>query len=649
MELFQRLRKNSLLRLYVHKRTSVTQRQCLMIGILQILGVFLLSTLFMSCMSQPPRYDLYPTLSTKARRADKTKSFDQWTRHFSEELVEMQRNEWIPDIEVLKLTREEIKNEYFNCPEPTDLSSAEFVFKRYFQSKKPENRVHEKDDFNCNLICRRIGSMLDLLDAEHPNLLVEATRLKSLPLANEYELLSLVSGGYPVSVALTRWTGLIQPESKDSGMKKTQDEQMKAKPTLVIRATVEGTDGDKKPKDEKSKEENIKIKPSPIDDFKPEQTVTLTLSTVLNSPAIVDRIDYVSTYVLLQAFPFPPNSDVVLEKEFWGGYCALNADRNPHVKNKNNAILGDMERALEEMSVRIINADTTVKLKDIDFGTLTRKTTDKFSADIGATAAAPPTLSSVTPKIGYSSEVGTDTSMKLQRQLDQRSIYVDPFGRFMRITQRGMQSVNLGGRFVENITLRMPIAQHQFPVLVLSSGKGTEAVKYELRWLSEPLYSRVDALTLSVVVARQTTALAKSTKDSFRLDDPSDAAFIVGVTRPYRITLWENPRDIFEVMSNEISGNLKCMPENPYVFFTIGEGSPAKLALFGFTSEQRQELFSEIRKRVKESPNQPIGLKLDGKFEGIAIGCRDNSNPDNPKLVGFKVKDSTVSTKQGGL
>jgi len=48
--------------------------------------------------------------------------------------------------------------------------------------------------------------------------------------------------------------------------------------------------------------------------------------------------------------------------------------------------------------------------------------------------------------------------------------------------------------------------------------------------ISEPLYSRVEGITFSVVVARQATHLVHSYHDRYGLDDRKDAAFIVDVT-----------------------------------------------------------------------------------------------------------------------
>jgi hypothetical protein len=641
-------------------------------NILWILGALLVSSLIVSCASQPPKYEAYPTLSMRDRLEGPGKKsdnpFNWWTTRFNRELARMAANEWNPSTDLLNKTLGEVAGEYGVLANEPPLPLVQKAFIDKFKL--------DEDDPNCNGVMKGVVNMVHLIDLEHPNLLVNISRLKTPPAVDRYGLLSLVSAEDPVGVALTRWATLppqegkpggpniviigntvvtsselsriLAPEGKPSeseqaGVKKDvvkeKDEKPQTEPKKKLSLNGDSVKQSRAKKDDSNekdgKSEQTKKKPILIEDFKPEQRVTLSLSTVLNSPVVLDRIEYVSTYLYLQAFPFPPNGDVVIEKEFWRSFFALNSTRDSLVKKE--TVANDMRRAIEDMRVRIINADTTVKLQELDFGSLTRKTSDKLTAEIAATAAFPPTLTSITPKLGYSSGVDTEATMKLQQQLDQRSTYVDPSGHFLRITQRGMQSVNLAGRFVENITLSIPSAQNPFPVLVPVQKSATDAIKYALRWLSEPLYSRVDALTLSVVVARQATALVKSTKDSFRLDDPKDAAFIVGVTQPYRITLWQNEREMCEVMLTEIFGNEKDLPENQKVFFTTFEKErPTPLRLFGFSSEQQHELLRKLQKLATDNNYGVVSLPIDSDIM-ITIGLPDD--PRNPtKLVGFKKK-----------
>jgi len=623
------------------EQTKATPFKHFLRSLIWILGVLLVSNLVVSCDSQQPKYEVYPTLSMEDRLKGENSQYEWWNTRFNSELAMMTANEWKPSIGLLNMTFSQAAEEYgipLNEPKP-----ALFVEKAFYDKFKLE-----ENDRNRNGVRNGVNGMLRFIDYEHPNLLVEASRLKPAPAIDHYGLPSMVSNDYPVGVALTKWTVPPTAESKRGGTDIViiaDAVVTPSEPSLIFgrdRKSLVSVHGaarnDTKDKDGKAQAEPTKAEPNLIEDFKSEQPVALSLSTVLNSPSVFDRIEYVSTYLYLQAFPFPPNGDVVLEKEFWRRFFALNGHRDPNVQK--DAAWNDMRRAIEDMRVRITDIKTTVTLCDVSFGSLTRKTSDKFNAGVTATAAVPPALTGITPTLGYVSGVDTEATMKLQQQLDQRSTYIDPAGHFLRITQRGMQSVNLAGRFVENITLSIPPAQDQVPVLVPVQENTTKAVKYQIRWLSQPLYSRVDALTLSVVVARQPTALAKSTKDSFRLDDPKDAAFIVGVTRPYRITLWQHEREMWGVMTRDIFGNDTVVSKNQKVFFTaFDEEHPIPLTLFGFTPEQQHELLRQIRNLATNHLDQPVSLPLEAGNIGslIKIGLPDDR--DHPtKLVGFRQK-----------
>lgn len=642
-------------------------------SLIRILGALFVYTLIVSCISIPPKYEVYPTLSMKDRLerpekespnrfdwwtdpcsdvdlqnllSERTKEFHWWTKCLKSELCAMAVHEWRPTTNLLKETLRVAAEEYAtqNAEEKYGFISNKpdlpFVQKAFYDKFKLD-----QNDRKGNAVTSAAIRMLEFIDYEHPKLLVDASHLKSAPSVDRYRLPSMVSNDYPVGIGVTRWATPSPEETKAGGTNIViigNTVVTPSGPSLV--STPDGkplaikpgeAKDDKKEKDGKAQAEPTKAKPSLPEDFKTRQRVTLSLSTVLNSPSALDRVEYASTYLYLQAFPFPPNGDVVLEKEFWKRFFALNMTRDPLVQK--DATLNDMLRAIEDMRVRITDIETTVKLRDLDLGSLTRKTSDKLTAEIAATAAVPPTLTGITPKLSYSGGVDTEATMKLQQQLDQRSTYVDPYGHFLRIIQRGMQSVNLAGRFVENLTLRIPAAQDQIPVLVPVQDSATKAIKYQVKWLSRPLYSRVDALTLSVVVARQATALAKSTKDSFRLDDPKDAAFIVKVTKPYRITLWQHEREMCEVMLTEIFGSEKDLPENQKVFFTTFEKErPTPLRLYGFTPEQQHKLLREIQKLATDNKYGVVSLPINSDMM-ITIGLADD--PENPtKLVGFKKK-----------
>jgi hypothetical protein len=124
----------------------------------------------------------------------------------------------------------------------------------------------------------------------------------------------------------------------------------------------------------------------------------------------------------------------------------------------------------------------------------------------------------------------------------------------------------------------------------------------------------------------------------FGLDDPKKAAFIVGVTQAYRITLWQNERGMEEVMTREIFGNGEGIPENRKVFVTtFGKECPIPLRLSRFPSEQQHELLRNIQKLATEIQHGLVRPAIDDNIT-ITIGIpHDFKTPQ--KLVGFMALD----------
>ena len=165
--------------------------------------------------------------------------------------------------------------------------------------------------------------------------------------------------------------------------------------------------------------------------------------------------------------------------------------------------------------------------------------------------------------------------------------------------------------------------------------------KFKVKWLAQPLYSRVDAISMSVFVVRQTTRLANTNQDTFRQEDPTDAAFIVGLSRPFTFTLWQNDRHVVQRMAHKIEGNVK----KPYaIYFRIAPvGSeppgmrPALLRFANWSPEQYFSLWAKIRQTGEYKAGNVVPLQLDddspalGKIEiGLAVKPKD---PD--KLMGL--------------
>jgi hypothetical protein len=623
----------------------------------RILVLLLACVFVLGCDSGRPSYKVYPTLSIKSRRdwpdkcsrglftmwmKDSDAALRRWRNRFESEVNTMVLYEWDPNIGLLEETLKPVSKVYGS--DLTEQNNVMQAVLSVFRDKLKIDGISGCNDSNIydNDINGGIDRMCRLIDAEHPGLLKDGSSFIFPPIdINPFNhinpLPDMVSSDYPVDVSPTIWSQPPSPSSKNESDETTiilagGTVIKSSKPPTILNgccdSVADHNDAAKdrtKAKNEEKKTDVSGAEVSHIEDFNSIQRVSVSISTVLNSSSTLDRVEYVSTYIFLQPYPFPPNGDIVLEKEFWRRFFALNAIRDPDIKVR--VVPDDIRRAIEDMRVRIINTDTDIK-SYIDLGSLSRHTSDTFNAGISGklTPTVVPGFAEINPSLGYSSGVTTDTAIKLQQQLDQRSVYVDSPGKFLRITQRGMQSVNLAGSFIENIALYIPAASERVPVLAMVQDSNNN-VHYERRFLSKPLYSRVDAFTLSVVVARRVTALAKSTKESYRLDDPKDADFIVGVTRPYRITLWKYGRAIEMVTTRDLLGK-----GNKLVYFIFDKEPPTPLILDGFTTQQKQKMFREISGTISKEPNSVVLLQKDSPdSDKIIIGVLDDSG----NLAGF--------------
>jgi len=341
-----------------------------------------------------------------------------------------------------------------------------------------------------------------------------------------------------------------------------------------------------------------------------------------------------------------PNGNVVLERELWRDFFAVNTVRDSLIRN--SQVTNDIRRAIEDMRVHVTDIGTLVQFNPVDLGSLQQSTTD--TTDLGLSSIASPTLPPLSATLKYTGVLNSVANIQLKQQLDQRSAYIDSPGDFVRITQRGMQSVNLAGRFKETISLRIPAAREEIRILmpkkeVPESSKNNDAgntkktgskstndvskpnpedgSQYEMTTISEPLYSRVEGITFSVVVARQATHLVHSYHDRYGLDDRKDAAFIVDVTPPQRITLWQWNRPIDLVQTWDIFGKVDAPSRN--VFFTRISGEhPSPLYLSNFNSWQRDKFLASIRKYWNDNKDQIV------KLGDLEIGLADTeNNPTN--------------------
>src|ERR1017187_1606933 len=320
-----------------------------------------------------------------------------------------------------------------------------------------------------NLI-RRTVEMLKRIDVEHETLLVNED---SKQYKKRGPSLQMVSQQYPVGVSIAR---IYPADSQKPVTGKTTGTEIPSPPQIMVNSAYKGNGSPPQIMIGSGYDSGdvATTKPSRDDsDFNPVQDITLTLSTVLNSADTLDRVEYVSTFIYVYPYQKPSNKDVSLGNEFWKKFFAIQSGRfdisirdGARIIDRTiaeDSIEMDLRRAFEAMAFRFQNVTTTVVTKDLDLGTVSRGTEDTLTAAIGATIPVGP--AAINPSLAASSKDTSSVVMKLLRQLDQRSTYISQNADFLRITQRGMSSANLAGRFNEQLQLYIPPAQETLQVL----------------------------------------------------------------------------------------------------------------------------------------------------------------------------------------
>jgi hypothetical protein len=333
-------------------------------------------------------------------------------------------------------------------------------------------------------------------------------------------------------------------------------------------------------------------------DFSPSQNVTLSLSTVLNSADVLDRIEYVSTFIYIYPYPGEPNGGVSINDELWKQFWWRQIPKADPDERAND-VCADIASSLDSLRVRFRNITTTVLLKDLTLGTVTRGTEDDLIANLAATIPVPP--ATVSPSLNATSKVTSSTSLSLLRELDQRSAYVSSDGAFLRITQRGMSSVNLNGRFNEDVQLTIPQAADPFYVLEPVTNNPPEKLGFKLKALGQPVYSHVDAVVVSVAVVRHPTKLRRSNYETFGLplEDAADEDFIVGLPHPSKVQLWNWSRQVSRVFVSDLDPQ---STKTNTVYFdcpSVGLYEPQILRLGGFTAEQSAAFLGRIANAIR--------------------------------------------------
>lgn len=436
-------------------------------------------------------------------------------------------------------------------------------------------------------LLRLAADMLLRIDDEHQTLLVN--HLCPGKYSERGPSPRMVSRVYPVGVSLAV---VNPPETQKSS------EQTNSQPLVTINNYPGG-----KPPAQDNVKTNSQNEPTnsaaPEVDFDPVQNVTLSLSTVLNSADVLDRIEYVSTFIYVYPYPQQPNADVSIDDEFWKWFSLYQLPRP--AETRTNAVVADLGRSYDSMRVRFRNITTTVLTKDLNLGSVTRGIENSLSATVGATIPVAP--AAVSPSVSASSKDTSSTTMQILKQLDQRSAYVSSDGTFVRITQRGMSSVNLNGRFNEQVQLYIPRAREPFYVIEPTT---TNTTKFgiQLKTITEPLYSRVDAVVVSVVVVRHPTELRRTDWETFGLsqEDAADEDFIVGLARPAKVQLWNWPRNVNIIYTSDLDFTATKTTNNVQIYFdspATGLYEAERLELASFADPQTLAFLGKITRAIR--------------------------------------------------
>jgi hypothetical protein len=535
---------------------------------------------------------------------------------------------------------------------------------RYFLNENPNYVRKGKENLEYNS-----RNMLLRIDDEHPTLLIP----KCIPSSDERDSLpKMVSQSYPAGISLAVIHPKEEPKAKElspsqiviNGIPEKSPNEAKKPATLSgCQIMINGIDTNKAKETSKVTEESLVL---PVPDFQPVQNITLTLSSVLNSADTLDRIDYVSTFIFIYPYQKPPNGLIILNDEFWRNFFFSQAGRikgrgknEKLLREATDAIGMDLRYSFDAMRTYFRDVQTTVDIKDLDFGKITRGTTDNISG--GVTASIPAYSATVSPSLNFKSEETTSTETKLLRQLDQHSAYISPDSNFLRITQRGMINVNLGGRFNEQVQLYVPPAAETIktivPVLETKEDKVNEKTNFKygfsVKLLAQPLYSRVDALVVSLEVVRHPTKLRPTKDESFGLPnlDIADTDFIVGLPRPSKVTLWTWERTLDFVLASELVPNFPIQ-NNEKIYFDSelsGIYDPTPLVLTGFSDTLASALRVKIsqlilhgEKKQGEKPNTSSDKEL---FSNVEVMYEPNKCSEKDAcyiLVKDKISGTTI-------
>ena len=415
-----------------------------------------------------------------------------------------------------------------------------------------------------------LKGLLESVDEDHDGLLVDsgtidADRAKAIAKHRDEWLMLSESQGRALTVSKQRPAAISAsvirpvpsgaPEGKPLILQLSDGAQKEMFQNYLASAVG---DCSKKPDDQKCKEAKTKAvmealnglttigaekkeSPSPISPF---QTFELTLSSILNSPDTANRLEYVTTYLAFYDFPYPIHSTVTMEDEFWLRLRAKQKAKTDREKLLSFSI--DLDAVWESLKVRIESVETTVVPSPIqEIASVSREGSQSVEIKPQPSIELKGTVKgAIETPLSLSSSTKTSVSEKLLREFDRRSVWLNRSRDVMRITQRGMDAVNIAGGLREKVTLRVPPAATGRHVLDLKDGKP------EFRRVDVPLYTKVQALAISLGVVREPYQYKRSATEKFGLPDGADSYYLVVLPYPEVLTLWTLDRKVSRLTSD---------------------------------------------------------------------------------------------------
>jgi gas vesicle protein len=346
----------------------------------------------------------------------------------------------------------------------------------------------------------------------------------------------------------------------------------------------------------------------------------------------MNRLDYISTYLLFFAYPYPANGSVSLEEEFWDRFKTNQVPRRLEDRSRYYEV--DLENVWNVLRVTIENVETTVQYAPLEIAHITREGTQGIeikpepSVDLKGTVKG-----KIETPLTISSSLKTTVEEKLLKELDRRSSWLNPERNMLRLTQRGLEAINISGGLKERVTLQIPAST---TVLSFLDFVGNEV---KVKSTGQPVYKRVTALSVSIGVVREPYEFRRSASEKYGLPDSADAYQVVVVSSPVELPVWKWPRIVDRLEMRDIELNLKPgmkdPTELPLWFFSpaLNLQAPARLA---------PKSGDELRVALKEGLN----TLFESHYKGKGQNTNEQSEEEGTSKLGVKCVKAKYMSQQ---